>query len=138
MSYDTYLHHQFIMIVNHLLDQDPSGAALAAAFDPFLDAPSDGEQDSEEEEGWSPRLFTPPPAEDTVMHGWDDNDKNHPDSYAYDDYSYWRYMSDFNINMVADHQQLLVALGSLASSVEQYMPHSINCVKCKNKSRSCC
>ena len=29
---------------------------------------------------------------------------------------------------VADHQQLLVALGSLSSSVEQYMPHSANCM----------
>ena len=35
--------------------------------------------------------------------------------------------------MVADHQQLLVALGSLSSNVEQYMPHSANCVKWKNK-----
>ena len=32
---------------------------------------------------------------------------------------------------MADHQQLLVALGSLSSSIEQYMPHSANCVKCK-------
>ena len=34
---------------------------------------------------------------------------------------------------MADHQQLLVALGSLSSSVEQYMPHSANCVKCKKQ-----
>ena len=32
---------------------------------------------------------------------------------------------------MADRQQLLVALGSLSSSVEQYMSHSANCVKCK-------
>ena len=32
---------------------------------------------------------------------------------------------------MADCQQLLVALGSLSSGVEQYMPHSANCVKCK-------
>ena len=36
---------------------------------------------------------------------------------------------------MADHQQLLVALGSLCSSVEQYMPHSANCVKCKTNKR---
>ena len=36
---------------------------------------------------------------------------------------------------MADHQQLLVALGSLSSSVEQYMPHSANCVKCKKNKR---
>ena len=40
----------------------------------------------------------------------------------YDDYGYQRYVSHFNIDTVADHQQLLVALGSLSSSVEQYMP----------------
>ena len=53
------------------------------------------------------------------------------DSYAYNDYGYRRYVSDFDINTVADCQQLLAALGSLSSSVEQYMPHSANCVKCK-------
>ena len=36
---------------------------------------------------------------------------------------------------MADRQQLLVALGSLSSSVEQYMPHSANCVKCKKNKR---
>ena len=49
------------------------------------------------------------------MKHWDE-DKNDPDSYAYDDYGYQRYVSNFNINTVADHQQLL---GSLSSSVEQ-------------------
>ena len=58
-----------------------------------------------------------------------------PNSYAYNDYGYWRYVSNFNINTVADRQQLLVALGSLSSSVEQYMPHSANCVKCKMNKR---
>ena len=42
-----------------------------------------------------------------------------------------RYVSNFDINTGADHQQLLVALGSLSSSVEQYMAHSAYCVKCK-------
>ena len=36
---------------------------------------------------------------------------------------------------MTDRQQLLVALGSLSSSVEQYMPHSTNCVKCKTNKR---
>ena len=36
---------------------------------------------------------------------------------------------------MADRQQLLVALGSLSSSVEQYMPHSANCVKCKKNKK---
>ena len=36
---------------------------------------------------------------------------------------------------VADCQQLLVALGSLSSSVEQYMLHSANCVKCKKNKK---
>ena len=49
----------------------------------------------------------------------------------YDNYGYQRYISNFNINTVADRQQLLVALGILSSSVEQYMLHSANCVKCK-------
>ena len=48
-----------------------------------------------------------------------------------DDYGYQRYVSNFDINTVADRQQLLIALGSLSSSVEQFMPHSANCVKCK-------
>ena len=52
-----------------------------------------------------------------------------------DNYGYWRYVSKFDINTVADHQQLLVALGSLSSSVEQYMPHSANCVKCKKNKK---
>ena len=52
-----------------------------------------------------------------------------------DDYGYHRYVSNFDINTVADCQQLLVALGSLSSSVEQYMPHSANCVKCKKNKR---
>ena len=52
-----------------------------------------------------------------------------------DDYGYRRYVSKFDINTVADCQQLLVALGSLSSSVEQYMPYSANCVKCKTNKR---
>ena len=52
-----------------------------------------------------------------------------------DDYSYQRYVSNFDINTVADCQQLLVALGSLSSSVEQYMSHSANCVECKKNKK---
>ena len=66
---------------------------------------------------------------------YDDRDKNDPNSHGYNDYSYQRYVSNFDINTVADHQQLLVALGSLSSSVEQYMPHSANCVKCKTNKK---
>ena len=70
------------------------------------------------------------------MDSWDDDrDKNDPSSYVYKDYGYWRYVSNFNINTVADCQQLLVALSSLSSSVEQYMPHSANCVKCKTNKK---
>ena len=36
---------------------------------------------------------------------------------------------------MADHQQLLIALVSLSNSIEQYMPHSANCVKCKKNKR---
>ena len=68
------------------------------------------------------------------MEHWD-GDKNDPNSYAYDNYGYRRYVSTFDINTVADCQQLLVALGSLSSSVEQYMPHSANCVKYKRNKR---
>ena len=57
------------------------------------------------------------------------------DSHMDNDYSYRRYVSHFNINTVAHHQQLLVALGSLSSSVEQYMPHSANGVKCKKNKK---
>ena len=53
----------------------------------------------------------------------------------YDDYGYRRYVSNFDINSVADCQQLPVALDSLSSSVEQYMPHSANCVKCKKNKK---
>ena len=64
-----------------------------------------------------------------------DGDKNDPRSYVYDAYGYQRYVSNFDIDTVADCQQLLVALGSLSSSVEQYMPHSANCVKCKTNKK---
>ena len=124
----------YYQLLIHSLEQDPSGEHFRRTYNPYLNAPSDGEQDSssEEEKGCSPQLFTPPQDEDTVMDTWDDDgDKNDPNSYVYDDYSYQRYVSNFNINTVADCQQLLVALGSLSSSVEQYMPHSANCVKCK-------
>ena len=145
VSLDDYLQCHFMEIANDLLDQDPSGQKLVKVLDnakkvecdPYLDAPSDGEQDSsseDEEGGWSLQLFTLPQDEDTIMEHWN-GDKNDPNSYAYNDYGYQRYVSNFDINTVADHQQLLVALGSLSSSVEQYIPHSANCVKCKKNKK---
>ena len=133
VSHKTYLISQITEILNESLDKDPSGSGLVKIFDPYLDAPSDGEQDSsseDEEKGCSPQLFTLPQDEDTIMDHWDDMG-NKPDSQVYKDYGYQRYDSAFNIDTVTDHQQLLVALGSLSSSVEQYMHHSANCVKCK-------
>ena len=112
-------------------NKDPSGAIFAQMINPYLDAPSNGEQDLSDEEGQSLQLFTPPQDKDTIMEHWDDEHGNEPDSYAYNDYVYQRHDFTFNINTVTDCQQLLVALGSLRSSVEQYMPHSANCVKCK-------
>ena len=139
VSYKTYIHHQFMEIANESLDHDPSGEHLMTMFDPYLDAPSDKEQDSsseDEEKGRSPQLFTLPQDEDTIKEHWEDHElENQHNSHAYDDYGYWRYVSNFDINTVADHQQLLVALGSLSSSVEQYMPHSANCVKCKTNKK---
>ena len=81
-------------------------------------------------------LFTPPQDEDTVQDHWEDYKLDAQyDSHIYDNYRYSRYVSDFDIETVADHQQLLVALGSLSSSVEQYMPHSANSVKCKTNKK---
>ena len=118
--------------------QDPSGKSFKRAINPYLNAPSDGEQDSSDnkEMGCSLRLFTPPQDEDTIKDHWEDYELDGQyNSHMDDDYGYHRYVSNFDINTVADHQQLLVALGSLSSSVEQYMPHSANCVKCKNNKR---
>ena len=127
---------QFYQLLMDSYAQDQSEEHFKQTIiDPYLNAPSNGEQDlSDEEMGHSLRLFTPPPDKDSIMEHWD-GDINAPNSYAYNDYSYQRYISNFNINTVTDHQQLLVALGSLSSSVEQYMPHSANCVKCKNNKR---
>ena len=69
VSYDTYIHHHFMEIGNNLLDQDPSEQKLLKVlknakkvkYNPYLDAPRDGEQDSsleDEEMGCSPQLFT--------------------------------------------------------------------------------
>ena len=103
VSLDTYIHHQFLMIANDLLDQNPSGSKLdeilngtkmVKDYNPYLDAPSDGEQDSSDKEmGRSPRLFTPPPDKDTIKTHWDDYklDAQH-DSHMDDDYSYRRYI----------------------------------------------
>ena len=73
---------------------------------------------------------------ETIKEHWEDYelDDQH-NSHAYNNYSYQRYVSTFDINTLADRQQLLVALGSLSSSVEQYMPHSANCVKCKTNKK---
>ena len=103
--------------------QDPSGESFKKAIDPYLNAPSDGEQYlSDGEMGRSPQLFTPPRDEDTIKDHWEDYELDNPhDSHAYDDYGYQRYVSNFNINTVADHQQLLAALCSLSSSIEQYV-----------------
>ena len=70
-------------------EQDRSGDHFKQTIiDPYLDAPSDGEQDlSDEEMGRSPQLFTPTPDKNSVMEHWDE-DKNDPDSYAYDNYGY--------------------------------------------------
>ena len=66
VSYDTYIHRHFTEITNDLLDQDKTGQKLFKVlenarkvdYDPYLDAPSDGEQDSsledEEMKGRSP------------------------------------------------------------------------------------
>ena len=126
------------------LTQDPSGKHFRRTYGPeqptydlYLNAPSDGEQDSSNKEmGRSLWLFTPPRDKVTIKDHWEDYelDGQH-DSHMDNDYGYWRYVSNYNINTVADRQQLLVALGSLSSSVEQYMPHSANCVKCKNNKR---
>ena len=100
----------FYKLLIDSLDQDPSGESFRAQFNPYLDAPSDSEQSSKEEEGRSPGLFTPPHSnEDTKMRGWDDKD-NDPTSHIYDDYGYQRYVSVFNINTKAHCQQLLAAL----------------------------
>ena len=64
VSYDTYIHRCFMEISNDLLDQDLSGQKLLEVlenakkvkYDPYLDAPSDGKQDSsleDEEKGHS-------------------------------------------------------------------------------------
>ena len=69
--------------------------------------------------GCSLWLFTLPQDEDTIKDHWEDyNLDTQHDSHMDDDYNYQRHVSNFNINTVADHQQLLVAHGSLSSSVE--------------------
>ena len=115
---------RFYQLLMDSYAQDQSGEHFKqTVHDPYLDAPSDGEQDSSDEEmGHSLRLFTLPQDEDTVKNHWEDYklDTQH-DSHMDDNYSYHRYVSNFDINTVADCQQLLVALGSLSSSAEQYV-----------------
>ena len=82
--------------------QDPSGKTFKQIIDPYLDAPSDGEQDSSNEEmSHSLRLFTPPQDKDTIKDHWEDYElDNQHNSHAYDDYGYQRYVSNFDINSV--------------------------------------
>ena len=73
-------------------------------IDPYLNSPSNSEQDlSNKEMGHSLQLFTPPQDKDTIKDHWEDYelDAQH-DSHMDDDYSYQRYVSNFNINTVAD------------------------------------
>ena len=53
---------QFYQLLMDSYEQDPSGEHFRRTFDPYLNALSNGEQDSssEEERGRSLRLFTPP------------------------------------------------------------------------------
>ena len=56
VSLDTYIRSRFTEILNESLDKDPSGSGLAEILDPYLNAPSNGEQDSsskDEEKGCS-------------------------------------------------------------------------------------
>ena len=39
-----------MILANELLDQDPSGSKLVEILDPYLNAPSNGEQDSSSED----------------------------------------------------------------------------------------
>ena len=50
VSHRTYIISQFTEILNESLDKDPSGSGLVKMFDPYLNAPSDGEQDSSSED----------------------------------------------------------------------------------------
>ena len=64
-----------VVMIDESLTQDPSGEHLSKMFDPYLNAPSDGEQDlssEDEEKGCSPWLFTPPWDKDIIMEHWDD------------------------------------------------------------------
>ena len=91
VSHCTYLISQFTEILNESLDKDPSGSGLVEIFNPYLDAPSNGEQDSSKDEkmGCSPRLFTPPQDEETIKDHWEDHKlDNQHDSHMYDDYGY--------------------------------------------------
>ena len=117
LSYCILIHRD----IEQLPWSGPKQLRVGRNAQPLPNAPSNGEQDSfseDEQKGRSLWLFILPWDKDTIMEHWD-GDKNDPDSYVYKDYSYWRYVSNFNINTVADCQQLLVALSSLSSSVEQ-------------------
>ena len=58
VHYNTYIHRRFMEITNDLLDQDETGQKLFKVlknakkvdYDPYLDAPSDSEQDSSSED----------------------------------------------------------------------------------------
>ena len=63
----------FYQLLMECYKQDPSGKHFKQIIDLYLDAPSNGEQDSssEEERGRSLQLFTPHQDKDTVMDAWD-------------------------------------------------------------------
>ena len=81
----------FYQLLMDCYNQDPSGKHFKWIIDLYLDAPSDGEQDSssDEEMGCSLWLLTLPHDKETVKEHWDDYklDDQH-NSHAYEDYSY--------------------------------------------------
>ena len=81
---------QFYQLLMDVYKQDPSGESFKKAFDLYLNAPSDGQQDlSDKEMGCSPQLFTPPQDKNTVKDHWDNYklDAQH-DSHMDDNYVY--------------------------------------------------
>ena len=64
----------FYQLLMGFYEQDPSGKSFKKAFNLYLDAPSDGEQDlSDKEMGRCPQLFTLPQDEETVKDHWEDH-----------------------------------------------------------------
>ena len=80
----------YFQLLTDSLKKVRSGKHFKKMLDPYLNAPSDGEQDlssEDEEKGCSPQLFTLPRDKDTIMENWDDKG-NKPDSHAYKNYGY--------------------------------------------------